>query len=75
MRIRNFGESALEYELLCWVRGPTRAGRARHELLRVIDAAPRVAGIEIPYPKRDVVVTGEPAGSNGADAAPDPAGD
>jgi small-conductance mechanosensitive channel len=58
MRFRNFGESALEYELLCWVRGPKRAGRARHELLRGIDAALRTADIEIPYPKRDVGLSG-----------------
>jgi len=57
MRFRNFGESALEYELLCWVRGPKRAGRARHHLLRGIDAALRAADIEIPYPKRDVALT------------------
>ena len=54
MRFRAFGDSALEYELLCWVPGPTREGRARHGLLRGIDAALREAGVEIPYPKRDV---------------------
>ncbi len=70
MRFRRFGDSALEYELLCWVPGPTREGRARHELLRGIDAALRAAGIEIPYPKRDVSLQGGPAAP---DAEPDPA--
>jgi len=58
MRFRAFGDSALEYELLCWVPGPAREGRARHELLRGIDAGLREAGIEIPYPKRDVALAG-----------------
>ena len=56
MRFRAFGPSALEYELLCWVEGPTREGRARHRLLRGIDAALREAGIEVPFPRRDVRV-------------------
>ncbi|MDZ7700690.1 MAG: mechanosensitive ion channel [Halobacteriales archaeon] len=71
MRFRNFGESALEYELLCWIRGPKRAGRARHELLRGIDAALREAGIEIPFPKRDVAMVGGEAADQQSE--PDPA--
>jgi small-conductance mechanosensitive channel len=65
MRFRHFGASGLEYELLCWVPGPTRSGRARHELLRGIDAALRAADIEIPYPKRDVALTGATRRSEG----------
>ena len=72
MRFRRFGDSALEYELLCWVPGPTREGRARHDLLRGIDAALRAAGIEVPYPKRDVAVSGGPA-PQPADPEGDPA--
>ena len=68
MRFRRFGDSALEYELLCWVPGPTREGRARHELLRGIDAALRAADIEVPYPKRDVSLQG-PAPDVEPDAA------
>lgn len=71
MRFRNFGDFALEYELLCWVRGPTRSGRARHDLLRGIEAALRRAGIEIPYPKRDVVVAREPPASGPGRVTPD----
>jgi small-conductance mechanosensitive channel len=55
MRFRSFGDSALQYELLCWVSNPTRAARAKHELNRAIYAALTEATIEIPYPKRDVV--------------------
>ena len=78
-RFRSFGDSALQYELLCWVNGPTRRRRAQHELNRALYVALGDAGIEIPYPKRDVTVAGAPgaprppADSNaGPDAAADP---
>jgi small-conductance mechanosensitive channel len=77
MRFRAFGDSALEYELLCWVRAPTRAARATHELNRAIYAALAEADIEIPYPRRDVTYRGGPgesarrfSGSASADAPP-----
>ncbi|WP_144903998.1 mechanosensitive ion channel family protein [Halobellus captivus] len=56
-RFRSFGDSALEYELLCWVNGPTRRRRAQHKLNRALYKALNAADIEIPYPKRDVTVT------------------
>lgn len=62
MRLRRLGDSALEYELLCWVPAPNREGKARHRLNRAAYAALREADVEIPYPKRDVSVTG-PAGT------------
>ena len=65
MRLRRLGDSALEYELLCWVPSPNREGKARHRLNRAIYRALRDAGVEIPYPKRDVTVSG----SMGADSA------
>ncbi|OYR82655.1 mechanosensitive ion channel protein MscS, partial [Halorubrum sp. E3] len=55
-RLRSFGDSALQYELLCWVRGPTRRRRAQHELNSALYKALAAADIEIPYPKRDVTV-------------------
>jgi small-conductance mechanosensitive channel len=67
MRFRRFGDSALEYELLAWVNGPTRAARARHELNRALYHALRDAGIEIPYPRSDVTVR---TGDLGADGTP-----
>jgi small-conductance mechanosensitive channel len=57
MRLRRFGDSALEYELLCWVRTPTRAAKTVHKLNRAIYAALREANIEIPFPQRDVNVS------------------
>ncbi|MFC5135552.1 MULTISPECIES: mechanosensitive ion channel family protein [Haloferacaceae] len=58
-RLRSFGDSALQYEILCWVNGPTRRRRAQHELNRALYKALGEADIEIPYPKRDVRITGE----------------
>jgi small-conductance mechanosensitive channel len=77
MRFRRFGASSLEYELLCWVRSPTRAARARHELNRHIYVALQEAAVEIPYPQQDVHIRA-PAGDGrdepgaGADAADEP---
>ncbi|SFR43768.1 mechanosensitive ion channel family protein [Halogeometricum limi] len=63
MRLRRFGDSALEYELLCWVNGPTRRRRAQHELNRSLYKALNDAQIEIPYPKRDLTFS-PPAGAS-----------
>ncbi|QLG61631.1 mechanosensitive ion channel family protein [Halorarum salinum] len=81
MRFRSFGDSALEYELLCWVASPTRNAKATHRLNRGIHDGLREAGIEIPFPRRDVTVRdgagatagGTPLGAAGtvpADADP-----
>jgi small-conductance mechanosensitive channel len=67
MRFRRFGDSALEYELLCWVSGPTRRRRAQHELNRALYVAMTEAGVEIPYPKRDVTFTPAPPTDVGSD--------
>ncbi|WP_267639388.1 mechanosensitive ion channel family protein [Haloarchaeobius amylolyticus] len=64
MRFRRFGDSALEYELLCWVTSPNREQRARHHLNRSLYAAMNEAGIEIPFPKRDVNLTVARAGDD-----------
>lgn len=68
MRFRRFGDSALEYELFCWVRSPSRAVKARHELNRTIYKRLTDADIDIPFPQRDVRLID--ASSTGTDAAP-----
>ena len=68
-RFRSFGDSALQYELLCWVNGPTRRRRAQHELNRALYKALHDASIEIPYPKREVTVTPATDSSSVAGAA------
>ena len=54
VRFRQFGDSALEFELLCWARRPEDQGRLVHELNLLIYKDFAAAGIEIPFPQRDV---------------------
>jgi len=50
-----FGESALNFELLCWTSKMLhRPGAFRSELNFAIHAALRARGIEIPFPQRDL---------------------
>ncbi|WP_256300366.1 mechanosensitive ion channel family protein [Haloarchaeobius salinus] len=57
MRFRQFGDSGLEYELLCWVSSPSREQKARHRLNRTIYRRLLDEGIEMPFPKRDVTLS------------------
>ena len=66
VRFRRFGDSGLEYELLAWVVDPADRGQAVDALNTAILKAFRAAGIEIPYPKRDVYIHSEPAGESSA---------
>jgi len=54
VRFRNFGDSSLDFELLCWAHQPHDKGRLVHELNRAIYKALDEAGIIIPFPQRDV---------------------
>jgi small-conductance mechanosensitive channel len=50
-----FGESALNFELLCWTSKMLhRPGSFRSELNFAIHAALKARGIEIPFPQRDL---------------------
>ncbi len=50
----NFGDSSLDFSLLVWIADPGEDHRASSRLRFAIDAAFRAAGIEIPFPQRDV---------------------
>ena len=54
VRFIQFGASALEYQIRCWVPSPTRETKARHRLNRAIYRRFDEAGISIPFPQRDV---------------------
>jgi small-conductance mechanosensitive channel len=56
VRMRAFGESSLNFELLGWIDHPEDRGRITHELLLEIDKRFRQEGIVIPFPQRDVHV-------------------
>ena len=54
VRFRQFGDSALEFELLCWARRPENQGLLVHELNHQIYKDFAAGGIEIPFPQRSV---------------------
>lgn len=56
VRVRGFGDSAIDVELLCWIPAPVLRGRATHNLNKAVYAAFTRHGIEIPFPQRDVHV-------------------
>lgn len=58
VRMRGFGDSSLDFELLCWVNHPSERGLVTHELYMHIYKALNQAGIGIPFPQRDVWVRG-----------------
>ena len=57
VRFREFGGSALDFELLCWVNNPAQRARATHNLNRAIYKRFQSEGIEIPFPQRDVTMS------------------
>ena len=56
VRFRRFGESSLDFELLCWIEQPVDRGRMKHELNCAVYKAFADAKIEIPFPQRDLHV-------------------
>jgi len=51
---RNFGESALEFELRLWVEGYDREPYVRSALNFLIEHSLRQHGLEVPFPQRDL---------------------
>jgi small-conductance mechanosensitive channel len=60
VRFRSFGESGLDLELLVWVPHPELRGRILDTLNTTIYKRFAAAGIEIPYPKRDLYIKAMP---------------
>jgi MscS family membrane protein len=66
VRMRGFGDSSLDFELLCWVEHPSERGLVSHHLYMGIYKALRAEGIEIPFPQRDVWMRSAPAEAGSA---------
>lgn len=64
VRLRRFGDSSLDFEMLCWIDLPVNRGRMIHELNCAVYKAFIAAGIEIPFPQRDLHVISMPSGSS-----------
>ena len=62
VRFRAFGESGLDFQLLCWIPDPALKGSALDALNTAVYKRFGKEGIEIPYPKRDIYLHGMPAG-------------
>ena len=61
VRFRRFGESSLDFELLCWIAQPVDRGRVSHDLNCAVYKALQTNQIEIPFPQRDLHVRSMPA--------------
>ncbi len=61
VRLRGFGASSLDFELLGWIREPVLRGRILHELHMTIYKRFATEGIEIPYAKHDVYIKEMPS--------------
>lgn len=55
-RMRAFGESSLDFELLGWIKYPEQRGLTKHRLLIEIEKRFREEGITIPFPQQDVYI-------------------
>ncbi len=64
---RRFGDSALEFELRCFIQQIDKIIDITHELNVAIDRAFREADITIPFPQRDVHVKSIPPGGGAKD--------
>ena len=62
VRFRQFGDSSLDFELLCWIADPGMRGMVVHELNCEVYKAFAEAGITIPFPQRDLYIKEMPRG-------------
>jgi MscS family membrane protein len=67
VRMRGFGASSLDFELMVWIEHPEQRGLIAHDLYMEIYRTLNREGIEIPYSKHDVFIkempSGEPPGA------------
>lgn len=56
IRLRGFGASSLDFELLCWIDEPVLSGRVTHNLYMSVYKKFNELKIEIPYNKQDIYI-------------------
>jgi small-conductance mechanosensitive channel len=56
VRFRAFGDSSLDFELLCWTGYPKDKGRLGHQLRTAIFKEFQQTGLSLPTPQRDLFV-------------------
>ncbi len=57
VRVRGFADSGISIQLMTWIEHPEDRGRITHILYMKVHQAFADAGLEIPYPKRDITIT------------------
>jgi small-conductance mechanosensitive channel len=72
VRMRAFGNSSLDFDLLGWIATPEQRGLVIHELLMEIDRRFRLEGVEIPFPQSDLHIRSGLHPSAVAGEKPDP---
>jgi len=60
VRMRNFGDSSLDFELLCWINAPIERGKVSHDLYMEVYKRFATENIEIPFPQQDVYIRSLP---------------
>ena len=65
VRLRGFGPSSLDFELLVWIEHPELRGRIAHHLYMQIYKTLAAEGIEIPYGKQDLYIKELPPAGDG----------
>lgn len=63
VRLRTFGDSAVNFQLLLWVKDPREKGRQTHLLLKEIYRVFYENDISIPFPQRDLYIREQKAES------------
>ncbi len=61
VRFRNFGNSSLDFELLCWIEMPVLRGLVLDQLYTAVYKRFMELAIEIPYTKQDVYIKSIPS--------------
>jgi len=56
LRLRTFGDSAVNFQLLLWIKDPREKGRQTHLLLKEIYRVFYENNISIPFPQRDLYI-------------------
>jgi small-conductance mechanosensitive channel len=56
VRFSAFGDSSLDFEIRCWINEPEKRGRVLDAVNSGVYKALGEAGVEIPFPKRDLYI-------------------
>jgi small-conductance mechanosensitive channel len=65
VRLIQFGESSLDFELLVWTDSPEKQFFLKSQINFAVEEALRAAQIRIPFPQRDLHIVSTPDGSKG----------